>query len=271
MPRKSIAPHALAIPPGLFRRRLLTWYERAGRDLPWRRTRDPYEVLVSEVMLQQTQVTRVREYYPRFLDRFPDVASLASAPAHAVREAWDGLGYYARARNLHALARVVTGYSVAGKGVAENSVAKLPDDPEELIKLPGVGRYTAGAIASFAYEKSVPAVDTNVARVIRRVFFGERLISQRLIRQRSTRQRPTPQRSIPLPLIWSTAAALVPKDGKRAWKFNQAIMELGALVCTARRPKCGECPVRSGCKTGRPFKRKAVSSPKGASEQSDES
>src|SRR5207249_4186240 len=130
------------------------------------------------------------------------LGSLASAPARAVREAWDGLGYYARARNLHALAR-----RVAGRGVAGTGVAKLPEDPEELITLPGIGRYTAGAIASFAYEKPVPAVDTNVARVIRRVFFGER----------STRQRIIPQR-----LIWSLAAALVPRDGKRAWKFNQA-------------------------------------------------
>jgi A/G-specific adenine glycosylase len=244
MPRKSIAPHALASPPGQFRRKLLAWYDRSARDLPWRRTRDPYQVLVSEVMLQQTQVTRVREYYPRFLERFPDVESLAAAPARAVREAWEGLGYYARARNLHGLAKIVAGRSVAGKGVAE-----LPEDPEELIKLPGVGRYTAGAIASFAYEKPVPAVDTNVARVIRRVFFGERLI-----RQRGTRQRHNRERLIPPNLIWSVAAALVPRDGTRAWKFNQAIMELGALVCTGRKPRCGECPVRSGCKTGRRFK-----------------
>jgi A/G-specific adenine glycosylase len=206
-------------------------------------------VLVSEVMLQQTQVTRVQEYYGRFVAQFPDLRALARATPRAVREAWDGLGYYARARNLHSLAKTVAGRSAAGKSVAGSSVAKLPEDPEELIKLPGVGRYTAGAIASFAYEKAVPAVDTNVARVIRRVFFGERLIPQRLTRPRLTRQRPIPER-----LIWSLAAALVPKDGKRAWKFNQAIMELGALVCVARKPKCGECPVRSGCKTGRRFK-----------------
>jgi len=137
---------------------LLAWFARHGRDLPWRRTRDPYRVLVSEFMLQQTQVSRVTEYYPRFLERFPDLGSLARAPARAVREAWDGLGYYARARNLHSLAR-----TVAGSGV-------LPDDPAELIKLPGVGRYTAGAVATFAYEKPVAAVDTNVARVIRRAF-----------------------------------------------------------------------------------------------------
>ena len=214
-----------------FTRRLLAWWARAARDLPWRRTRDPYRVLVSEFMLQQTQVARVAEYYPRFLERFPDLGTLARAPARAVREAWDGLGYYARARNLHALAK---------------SVAELPDDPAELVKLPGIGPYTAGAVACFAYEKPVPAVDTNVARVITRVFLGNN--PQRLTRQRFTRQRSTRQRTT---RIWSIARALVPKKGKRAWKFNQAIMELGALICLARKPRCPECPVRPTCKTGK--------------------
>src|SRR5437762_12975512 len=145
-----------------FTRKVLAWYARAGRDLPWRRTRDPYRVLVSEFMLQQTQVSRVREYYPRFLERFPDLGSLARAPARAVREAWDGLGYYARARNLHELAKCVT----------RRHDGTLPDEPEELRELPGVGPYTAGAVASFAYEKAVPAVDTNVARGLRRGFLG---------------------------------------------------------------------------------------------------
>src|SRR5205809_3683319 len=143
-----------------FRKKLLAWYARAARDLPWRRTRDPYRVLVSEVMLQQTQVSRVAEYYPRFLERFPDLETLASARPKAVREAWDGLGYYARASNLHALARVVS----------EDFAGRVPDDPAKLVELPGVGLYTAGAVASFAYETPVAAVDTNVARVIRRVF-----------------------------------------------------------------------------------------------------
>jgi A/G-specific adenine glycosylase len=209
-----------------FTRKLLAWWARAARDLPWRRTRDPYRVLVSEFMLQQTQVSRVAEYYPRFLDRFPDLGSLARARPRAVREAWDGLGYYARASNLHALARVVS----------KDLDGALPDHPEELIKLPGIGPYTAGAVASFAYEKPVPAVDTNVARVITRVFLG------------NSRQRLSGNRQR---IIWSLAAALVPKNGKRAWKFNQAIMELGALVCVARKPRCPECPVRSVCKTGR--------------------
>jgi len=207
-----------------FTRKLLAWWARAARDLPWRRTRDPYRVLVSEFMLQQTQVSRVAEYYPRFLDRFPDLETLARARPRAVREAWDGLGYYARASNLHALARVVS----------KDLGGTLPDHPDELIKLPGVGRYTAGAVATFAYEKPVPAVDTNVSRVLRRAFFD---------RATGNVQRATK--------IWDLARALVPKTGKRAWKFNQAIMELGALICVARKPRCAQCPVRPDCKTGR--------------------
>ena len=207
-----------------FTRRLLGWYERSARDLPWRRTRDPYRVLVSEVMLQQTQVSRVSEFYPRFLERFPTLEHLARAKPRAVREAWDGLGYYARASNLHALA----------KSVVRRYDATLPEEPEELMKLPGVGPYTAGAVASFAYEKPVPAVDTNAARVIRRVFFGQ---------ETGKGKRDT--------IVWRTAAALVPKNGKKAWKFNQAMMELGALICMARKPKCPECPVRAVCRTGK--------------------
>jgi A/G-specific adenine glycosylase len=237
MPAKS-SPRASSAAVRQFRRRLIAWYDGTARDLPWRRTRDPYRVLVSEVMLQQTQVSRVEAFYPRFLKRFPDLEALARAPARAVREAWEGLGYYARARNLHACA----------KGVVRRYDATLPARPEELIKLPGVGRYTAGAVASFAYEKPVPAVDTNVARVIRRVFFGERLIGERPTRQRPIRPRQ----------IWELATALVPANGKRAWKFNQAIMELGAVMCRARKPKCGECPVQAGCKTGRPTGRRRV-------------
>jgi len=242
MPRKSIPQARKPRSAQRFRRLLLAWYARAARDLPWRRTRDPYRVLVSEVMLQQTQVSRVAEYYPRFLEKFPDLGSLASAPARAVREAWDGLGYYARARNLHALARRVAGRGEAGRSVAGKGVAKLPEDPQELVKLPGIGPYTAGAVASFAYEKPVPAVDTNVRRVLRRVFLGDG--------GRGTGDG----------YIWELARALVPKDGKRAWRFNQAIMELGALICTARKPKCGECPLLRGCKTGRrlsPTKRRS--------------
>jgi A/G-specific adenine glycosylase len=195
-----------------FTRKLLRWYGQHARDLPWRRTRDPYRVIVSEFMLQQTQVSRVSEFYPRFLKRFPTVYHLARAKPKAVREAWEGLGYYARASNLHALARVV--------GTTMNG--RLPDDVEELDALPGVGRYTAGAVACFAYEKPVPAVDTNVKRVLERVFKKKD--------------------------VWKLAGDIVPKNGKRAWRFNQALMELGALVCTARSPKCPKCPVRRECR-----------------------
>jgi A/G-specific adenine glycosylase len=172
-------------------------------------------------MLQQTQVSRVLEYYPRFLKQFPTVYKLAQAKPKAVRESWEGLGYYARARNLHRLAKEVSG--VGGQ---------VPDDPEELRKLPGVGRYTAGAVACFAYEKSVPTVDTNVARVIRRYFLGD-------------------PKQPDLNRIWDVAGAIVPRNGKTAWAFNQGIMELGARICVARKPRCPECPVRTTCKTAR--------------------
>lgn len=203
-----------------FVRKLLAWYRRNARDLPWRATRNPYAILVSEFMLQQTQVSRVTEFYPRFLARFPTLRALARSTPRAVREAWDGLGYYARASNLHALARVVR----------KTMEGKLPDDPLELRKLPGVGKYTAGAVACFAYEKPVPAVDTNVRRVLQRAFGNAK-------------------RGMPNAELWELASALVPKNGKRAWRFNQALMELGALVCKARKPKCPECPVNSNCRT----------------------
>jgi A/G-specific adenine glycosylase len=210
-----------------FRRLLAGWYRRHGRDLPWRRTRDPYHVLVSEVMLQQTQVARVEPYYRRFLEKFPSLSQLAAAPLGSVREAWDGLGYYRRAANLQLLAQEV---------VRERD-GVIPAEPEQLRRLPGVGRYTAGAVASFAYERPTPAVDTNVARVIRRAF------------------HPRASRGSSDPRIWATAARLVPRRGKAAWVFNQGIMELGALVCTARAPKCGVCPVRVECATGQKRKR----------------
>ena len=206
-----------------FRSRLLRWFRRYGRDLPWRRTRDPYQIMVSEFMLQQTQVSRVEEYYPRFLAAFPTVADLAEAAPRVVREQWDGLGYYRRAANLHALAQ----------RVVEKHDGIIPRDRDSLQSLPGVGRYTAGAVLTFAYEHAEPAVDTNVGRVIRRAFHP-----------RAKKDARGEKR------IWATAAALVPKSGPGAWSFNQAIMELGALVCTARIARCGDCPVRKACVTG---------------------
>ena len=221
MPRKSRADFKLQT--SEFRRRLLRWFRRHGRDLPWRRTRDPYHIVVSEFMLQQTQVARVEAYYHRFLERYPSIEVLAAAPAAMVRESWDGLGYYRRAANLHRLAQAV---------VSEHG-GVVPADPAVLKRLPGVGRYTAGAVACFAYERATPAVDTNVARVIRRAFHPR-------LRGLAPRR------------VWETAALIVPEHGKRAWEFNQAIMELGALVCTARVARCAECPVRAACLTGRP-------------------
>jgi A/G-specific adenine glycosylase len=205
-----------------FRRRLLRWFRRHGRDLPWRRTRDPWAILVSEFMLQQTQVARVEEYWPRFLARFPTVDALAGATAGMVRESWEGLGYYRRAAHLHQLAQVV---------VASHD-GRIPERPEELRRLPGVGPYTAGAVASFAYEHAAPAIDTNVARVLRRAFHPR---ARGAAGQRS---------------LLRTAQALLPRRGPSAWAFNQAIMELGALVCTARVARCDRCPVKSACWTG---------------------
>jgi A/G-specific adenine glycosylase len=201
-----------------FSRALRRWFRRNGRSLPWRETRDPYRVLVSEAMLQQTQVSRVIDYYDRFLKRFPTLDALAAAKPRAVRESWEGLGYYARARNLHALSR---------------TVRELPSDPDELRRLPGIGAYTAGAVASFAFEKRAALVDTNVARVLKRAFAPRADFKS----SRGARR------------IWEIAEAILPRDGRATWSHNQALMELGALVCTARVAKCSECPVSSWCRS----------------------
>ena len=207
-----------------FGRRLRAWYRRHARDLPWRRTRDPYHVLVSELMLQQTQVARVVDYYARFLARFPTLRHVAEAEMREVEGAWAGLGYYARARNLHALAGRVTG---------DGGPGTLPPDPAALRALPGIGAYTAGAVASFAYERRAPLVDTNVARVLARAFAPEL----------------HPKRPRDLTQLWRIAAAILPRTGALAWTHNQALMELGATVCTARRRHCHGCPVRPVCAT----------------------
>ena len=207
----------------VFRRRLHAWFKQHRRDLPWRHTRDPYRILISELMLQQTQVSRVLDFYRRFLERFPDLPTLAEAKPRRVMEAWEGLGYYARARNLHALAREVT---TTRDGV-------IPSEPALLRELPGVGAYTAGAVASFAYEKRAALVDTNVARVLQRVFAPHL----------------NPKSGAGLARLWHVAEQLLPRTGKVTWTHNQALMELGALVCTARAPKCPVCPVHRGCAT----------------------
>lgn len=226
MPRPS-ASRAVALPAPAtardFSRRLRTWFRKHGRDLPWRRTRDPYHVLVSELMLQQTQVSRVIDFYARFLERFPSLHHLAASPQAHVVEAWEGLGYYARARNLHALAVTVT----------RDGNGALPGDPSALRELPGIGAYTAGAVASFAFEARAELVDTNVARVLARVF--------------APRLRPKQPRD--LTQLWRIAEAVLPRRGDTAWTHNQALMELGALRCTARVRHCDRCPVQRLCAT----------------------
>ena len=223
------APAVAATEAAAFRRKLYAWYRKHSRDLPWRTTRDPYRVLVSELMLQQTQVSRVLDYYRRFLERFPDLDALAEARPKRVMEAWEGLGYYARARNLHKLARHVT----------REQDGIIPAEPAQLRELPGVGAYTAGAVASFAYEKRAALVDTNVARVLNRVFAPAL----------------APKSGPGLKALWVIAEQLLPRTGKQTWTHNQALMELGALVCSARSPKCGICPVRRSCRSRERFEK----------------
>ncbi len=210
---------------GLLLRR---WFRANGRDLPWRRTRDPYRILVSELMLQQTQVSRVVTRYGEFLETFPTLHDVARARPKRVMEAWAGLGYYARARNLHTLARRVT-----DRG--RDASAVLPADAEALRALPGIGAYTAGAVSSFAYERRAELVDTNVARVLKRAFAPH-------VDLKSARGQKE---------VWQIARELLPRTGATTWMHNQALMELGALVCTARTARCESCPVVSLCATRR--------------------
>jgi A/G-specific adenine glycosylase len=209
-----------------FGRRLRAWYRRSARDLPWRRTRNAYRVLISELMLQQTQVSRVIPKYHEFLRAFPSLSSVARAEPARVLEAWSGLGYYARARNLHKLARVLTSDGARSR-------VRLPSEPAALRGLPGIGAYTAGAVASFAYEVRTPLVDTNVARVLSRVFAPSL----------------SPKRPRDLKRIWAIAERSLPRTGNATWTHNQALMELGAVLCTARVAHCDRCPVSSLCAT----------------------
>lgn len=202
-----------------FQRRLLSWYAEHGRDLPWRRTRDPYRVLVSEIMLQQTQVDRVVPKYHEFLGHYPTIDALAAAKATDVRQLWYPLGYNIRPLRLHQIARE----TVARYG------GRLPDTAERLQALPGIGRYTAGAILSFAYGQDTAVLDTNVRRVLTRVFLGPR----RTRRLRGDKA------------LWDLAARLVPRGA--AYDFNQALMDFGATWCTPRRPRCRPCPIRPLC------------------------
>ncbi len=199
----------------VFVHRLLRWYRRHGRDLPWRRTRDPYRILVSEVMLQQTQVERVVPKYREFLRRYPSIRHLARAQAQEVRELWSPLGYNLRPLRLWETANAIL----------RRYNGRIPDCRERLLSLKGIGPYTAGAVLAFAYGRRVPVLETNVRRVLQRVFYG----------------RPMPDR-----VLWETAARLLPR---RAYNFNQALMDFGATVCTARSPRCAACPMQGLCRS----------------------
>jgi A/G-specific adenine glycosylase len=203
-----------------FRRRLLEWFGRRKRDLPWRRTSDPYRIWISEIMLQQTRVAAVIPYYERFVRRFPSVRALAKAPQNEVLRLWAGLGYYSRARNLHRAAKEI----VARHG------GKFPRDLDAALALPGIGRYSAAAVLSIAYSAPLAVLDGNVARVLARLgaIRGDLRAPRRWAELQRTAQE--------------LLAARAPGD------WNQAMMELGATVCTPRSPKCGECPVARGCK-----------------------
>ena len=206
-----------------FQKRLLQWYDRHRRDLPWRVARgsrpDPYHVLLSETMLQQTQVATVVPYFLRFVGKFPTLTDLAEADLQEVLRLWQGLGYYSRARNLHACAAQV----------ASEHGGRVPDDVETLLRLPGVGRYTAGAVASIAYDVPAAILDGNVTRVLCRLDCIES----------DPRDRQTQL------ALWQRAVEVLPK--RRAGDFNSALMELGATVCTPRNPQCLVCPVRTHC------------------------
>ena len=193
-------------------KRLLIWYETYGRhELPWRNTDDMYHIYLSEIMLQQTQVNRVRdEYYPQFLEKFPSLEALANAEQDEVLSAWSGLGYYSRARNLH-------------KTAIESPIS-LPQTQEELLKLPGIGKYTASAICSFGHNQNIPVVDTNIARVIKRYFA--------LLNPKDA-------------VIWQNATEFVNEEDPR--HHNLALMDLGSLVCIPKNPKCEECPLSKEC------------------------
>lgn len=214
-------PDARAI--GAVRRKLLAWFDAHRRDLPWRTDRDPYRVWVSEVMLQQTTVAAVVPFFERFLAAFPTVAALAAADEQHVLKLWEGLGYYRRARHLHA----------AAKRVVADHAGVFPDDPAAVAEFPGVGRYILGAVLSQAFDRRLPIVEANSLRVLARLFGypGDPRVGEGKA------------------WVWAAAESLLPRT--RVGDFNQALMELGALVCTPANPRCGDCPVRAECAANR--------------------
>jgi A/G-specific adenine glycosylase len=213
----------LTIPPPparrRFRQRLLTWYRRHGRDLPWRKTDDPYHILVSEIMLQQTQVDRVLPKYAEWLAKYPTMEALAVAPAAEVTATWYPLGYNIRPKRLQSIAREAV----------EKYGGELPSDEETLLSFKGIGAYTAGAIRSFAFRERAAILDTNVARVLYRVFVGSGDPKSHAMKRH----------------LWNVSEALVP--ARHTYDFNQALMDFGATVCVARNPKCLVCPMAKSC------------------------
>lgn len=217
-----------------FRRKLLKWYGNDARDLPWRRTADPYQIWISEIMLQQTTVAAVIPYFERFLDRFPTVAALAAGPENEVLRLWEGLGYYSRARNLHRAAKVIV----------EEYAGLFPSELNLLQALPGIGRYTAGAIASFAFDQRAPIVEANTLRLYCRLigFEGD------------------PRSRAGQEVLWSFAESILPRV--HPGRFNQALMELGALICAPREPDCAACPARVFCRAHREGSQLRIPQPK---------
>ncbi len=203
--------------------RLTEWYQENQRLMPWRGTRDPYRIWISEIMLQQTQVATVTDYYNRFVQQFPTVKALADSGIHDVLKAWEGMGYYARARNLHRAAR----------DIVERYESRIPDNLNDLLSLPGIGEYTAGAILSIAYGKKAPVLDGNVVRVLVRLFH----ITDDVTKPESRR------------VLWQISEQILPD--RNVGNFNQALMELGALVCRPKHPSCLKCPVRGFCEANR--------------------
>ncbi len=198
---------------------ILAWYQRHQRDLPWRKTNDPYKIWISEIMLQQTQVETVKPYYARFFKKFPTVSALAKAPLDTVLKAWEGLGYYSRARHLHKAAQIIV----------KQHRSKIPRSKAELLKLPGIGRYTAGAILSIAFGQDEAAVDGNLQRVLSRLFSIESDL-----KEQSTQEA-----------LWLIATQLLPHG--QAGLFNQALMDLGSSICIPGRPRCLICPLTKMC------------------------
>ena len=205
-----------------FRRNLLTWYRKHGRDLPWRNTDDPYHILVSEIMLQQTQVDRVLPKYQEWLGKYPSFAVLANAPVEDVTQTWRPLGYNIRPRRLQSIAQQAV----------EKYGGRLPRDRETLLSFKGIGAYTVGAIRSFAFREREAILDTNVARVLYRIFIGKGDPKSHAMKKR----------------LWALSAAVLPSH-QLVFDFNQALMDFGATHCSARKPKCGSCVMKRFCRS----------------------